>query len=596
MGKDQLSRKLAVILHADVVGSTSLVQKNEALAHQRIQAAFNNFSGTITAYGGVAREIRGDAVVAEFDRASDAVTAAVAFQAKNEESNNNLDDDIRPLLRIGISLGEVIIADSTITGAGVVLAQRLEQLAESGGVVVQGSVSETVPTRMPFEFENLGEQVLKGFEQPVRAYIARLRVGEELPTPDTELTPEDVEPENLEVPNKPSIAVLSFENLSGDHEQEYFSDGISEDLTTALSRFDWLFVIARNSAFTYKGMAVDVKQVGRELGVRYVLEGSVRRAGDRVRVNAQLIDTDTDSHVWAERFDRQMIDIFDLQDDIVASIAATVAPEITLAEIERSRGKRPNALNAWDRYLQAIASYRKTTPEDIGVAIALLGQATDVDPEFANAYALLSRCHMQIGARGWVRPVSEAYKKSRHFAEKAVQLSPSSPEANHALAFVMVMTGEADQAITVARRAVELNPNFADAHTALGQALIFTGDLERGLDACHRAERSNPRDNRGSRTFDAMGHGYFSLGKYEQAIEVANKSLHQNPSAYGSLVVLACTYAQLGRKEEAKHYVDELLRLIPRYTLRALRKNPVYVHPELIDNLVDSMSLAGLPE
>jgi adenylate cyclase len=236
------------------------------------------------------------------------------------------------------------------------------------------------------------------------------------------------------------------------------------------------------------------------------------------------------------------------------------------------------------------------THEDVGIAIALLGQATDDDPEFANAYALLCRCYILIGARGWVRPVSEAYEKSRHYAEKAVQLSPSSPEANHALAFVMVMTGEADQAITVARRAVELNPNFADAHTVLAQALIFSGDLEKGLEACHRAERSNPRDNRGSRTFDAMGHGYFSLGKYEQAIEVANKGLHRNPSAYGSLVVLACSYAQLGRKEEAKHYVDELLRLIPRYTLRALRKNPLYVHPELIDNLVESMSLAGLPE
>ncbi|MCH8106451.1 MAG: adenylate/guanylate cyclase domain-containing protein, partial [Proteobacteria bacterium] len=306
MGKDRLTRKLAVILHADVVGSTLLVQKNDVLAHQRIQAVFNNFAETIAAYGGVAREIRGDAIVAEFDRASDAVTAAVAFQAKNEESVKSLDDDIRPLLRIGISLGEVIIADSTITGTGVVLAQRLEQLAESGGVVVQGSVSETVPTRMPFEFENLGEQVLKGFEQPVRAFIARLRVGEELPTPDTDATPKNVEPEILEVPNKPSIAVLSFENLSGDHEQEYFSDGISEDLTTALSRFDWLFVIARNSAFTYKGVAVDVKRVGRELGVRYVLEGSVRRAGDRVRVNAQLIDTETDSDVWAEQFDRKL--------------------------------------------------------------------------------------------------------------------------------------------------------------------------------------------------------------------------------------------------------------------------------------------------
>ncbi len=596
MEKDRLSGKLAVILHADVAGSTALVRQDEQLAHERIQGTFHRFGDTITKYHGHVRELRGDALLAEFERASDAVTAALAFQAGQIDFNTQLNDGIQPTVRVGIAMGEVIIADDTITGTGVVLAQRLEQLSKPGGVVIQGAAYETIPGRFPFEFENLGEQVLKGFDQPVRAFIARLRKGEEIPTPDTVATPKSMEPENLEVPNKPSIAVLSFENISGDHEQEYFSDGISEDLTTALSRFNWLFVIARNSAFAYKGVAVDVKQVGRELGVRYVLEGSVRRAGDRVRVNAQLIDTDTDSHVWAEQFDRQMVDIFDLQDDIVASIAATVAPEITLAEIERSRGKRPNALNAWDHYLRATAAYRKMTHEDVGIAIALLGQATDDDPEFANAYALLCRCYILIGARGWVRPVSEAYEKSRHYAEKAVQLSPSSPEANHALAFVMVMTGEADQAITVARRAIELNPNFADAHTVLAQALIFSGDLEKGLEACHRAERSNPRDNRGSRTFDIKGHGYFSLGKYEQAIEAAKKGLHQNPSAYGSLVVLACSYAQLGRMEEAKHYVDELVCLIPRYTLRALRRNPLYVHPGLIDNLVESMRLAGLPE
>jgi adenylate cyclase len=316
MEKDPLSRKLAVILHADVVGSTSLVQKNETLAHERIQAAFNNFSETIATYGGVAREIRGDALVAEFDRASDAVAAALGFQIINGEFNSRLNDEIQPQLRIGISLGEVIIADNTITGAGVVLAQRLEQLAESDGVVVQGSVSETVPTRMPFEFESLGEQVLKGFDQPVRAFSVSLQPGEILPVPEvdevsqterpddfhapTKLSSESYEAligEHLELPENPSIAVLPFQNISGDSDQEYFADGMSEDIITTLSRVPDLIVIARNSTFVYKGRSIDVRQVGLELGVRHVLEGSIRKNGDRIRITAQLVDTQSGDNI-----------------------------------------------------------------------------------------------------------------------------------------------------------------------------------------------------------------------------------------------------------------------------------------------------------
>jgi adenylate cyclase len=587
------TRKLAVILHADVVGSTALVRLDETLAHQRIRDAFQRFSEIIISHSGIAHEIRGDALVAEFARVSDAVGASLAFQVANSAHNENLSDDIRPFVRVGIAMGEVVVADGTLTGEGVVLAQRLEQLADPGGVCIQGAAYETLPKRLPFEYENLGERQVKGFEQPVRVYAVSLKPGGAIPEPET---PARLDSAALDLPDKPSIAILPFANMSGDSEQEYFSDGISEDLTTALSHFDWLFVIARNSAFTYKGKAVDVKQVGRELGVRYVLEGSVRRAGDRVRVNAQLIDAHADGHVWAERFDRQMVDVFALQDDIVASIASTVAPEITLAEIERARGKRPDTLNAWDRYLRAIAAFHRMTQDDVAAAVSLLEQAIDIEPEFANAYALLSRCHAQIGARGWVQPVRDAYEKSRRFAEKAVRLAPSSPEANHALAFLMNITGEAEQAVTVARHAIDLNPNFAEAHTVYGMALMFCGDLEGGLAACHVAERSSPRDSRGSWLYDGLGHAYFMLGDYERAIEVSKKGLHQDPSIYGVLITLAGSYAQLGRKKEARLYVDELLRLIPRFTLRALRKNPAFVHPELIDKLVEGMRLAGLPE
>jgi adenylate cyclase len=269
MEKDRLSRQLAVILHADVVGSTELVQQNEILAHERIQAALNQFSETIKGYGGMVHELRGDALVAEFKRASDAVCAALSYQAANAEFNTTLNDDIQPKLRIGISLGEVVIADNTITGAGIVLAQRLEQLAESGGVVVQGAVSETVPIRMPFEFESLGEQMLKGFDQPVRAFAVKLRSGEELPAPDKEATLQALETENLPVADRPTIAVLPFTNMSNEPDQEYFADGVTEDIITALSRIRWFFVIARNSTFVFKGHEEDIREIAHQLGVRY---------------------------------------------------------------------------------------------------------------------------------------------------------------------------------------------------------------------------------------------------------------------------------------------------------------------------------------
>jgi TolB-like protein len=384
--------------------------------------------------------------------------------------------------------------------------------------------------------------------------------------------------------------------MSGDPEQEYFSDGISEDLTTALSRFDGLFVIARNSAFAYKGEVMDIKRVGLELGVRYLLEGSVRRAGDRVRVNAQLIDADADRHVWAERFDRQIEDVFELQDDIVASIAATVGPEITLAEIERARNKRPDGLDTWDLYLRAISAFHAMTEDSVAEAVYLLQKAIDAEIDFANAYALLGLCHLYIAMHGWVKPVSQAFREARRLTEEAVRLSPASPETNHSLAYVLTCIGEPERGITAARRAIDLNPNYAEAYAILALALVFYGDLEASLAACRQSARGNPRDARGNNTYNAMGHAYFMLEDYEQAIEVSKTGYHQDPSLYGQTVTLAASYAYLGNKVEAKYYIDDLLRFIPRINLRACQKNPMFIRPEHIEKLVEGLRLAGLPE
>ena len=358
-----------------------------------LDAARAVFRGRIEANQGRLIDMAGDSVLAVFETAIGAVKAALAIQETLSTADSTVAEDRRMRFRIGVHLGDVIEkADGTVYGDGVNIAARLEGMAEPGGIAVSEAVHCLLRGRVSANFEDQGEQQLKNIPEPVRLYHMRA-FGATTEAP-TSVVARATKRTAVPVSSKPSIAVLPLTNMSGDPEQEYFSDGISEDLTMALSRFGWLFVIARNSAFTYKGKAVDVRQVGRELGVRYVLEGSVRRAGDRVRVSAQLVDAVADGCVWAEQFDRKMLDIFELQDEIVASIAATVAPEITSAEIERARIKRPNTLDAWDHYLQAIAAYHRMTEADIKAAISLLEQAIDLEPEFANAYALLARCHL----------------------------------------------------------------------------------------------------------------------------------------------------------------------------------------------------------
>ncbi|MDE0945013.1 MAG: tetratricopeptide repeat protein, partial [Alphaproteobacteria bacterium] len=317
---------------------------------------------------------------------------------------------------------------------------------------------------------------------------------------------------------------------------------------------------------------------------------------DRVRVNAQLIDATAHRHVWAERFDRQIEDVFELQDDIVASIATAVGPEVTQAEIERAKSKRPGTLDAWDLYLRALAGFHKTTRDDAEEAITLLEQAIKVEPDFASAYALLGLCHSASAMHGWVQPASQGFREARRCAEEALHLAPTSPDINHALAVVLSVSGEPERAITAARRAIDLNPNFPEAFAYLGLSLVFLGRLEEGMAECYHAMRGSPRDTRGSFFYNGLGHGHFMLGEYEKSIEIAQKGQHLDPSNYGYMVTLAASNACLGRQAEAKRHVDTLLRFIPRFTLRALRKNPMFTQPEHIDKLVEAMRLAGVPE
>ena len=599
MEKDRLNRKLAVILHADVVGSTSLVQQNESLAHERIQTIFQNFSETIKTYGGIAREIRGDALVAEFDRASDAVAAAITFQTLNEESENVLDDDIRPQLRIGISLGEVIIADKTITGAGVVLAQRLEQLADSGGVVVQGNVSETVPTRMPFEFNNLGDQLLKGFDQPVRAFSAKLRPGEELPAPEANGATQAIESRNLQVPDRPSIAVLPFENMSGDPEQEFFADGISEDLITALSRIHWFFVIARNSSFTYKGQAVEVTRVAAELGVRYVIEGSVRKSGNRVRISAQLIDATTGHHVWAESYDRDLTDIFELQDEMTQTIAGAVEPELSAAERERAVCASPESLGAWEIYQRGLWHLWSFTREDMTKAQRLFQQVHQLDASFAIAYSFESYSHYLDTMLGYTETPDESLKLAYKSGKRALALDDHDPVAYFALGRVCMMQGKHDDSVAELSRAVELSPSFALAHHGLGFALVLSGQVEEGAEELDKAIRLSPRDPVmwGTMCFRSIASNL--LHQYEEAVRWARRVLIEPRAAEGGYwpyAVLASALGNLDQLNEAHEVLGEALQRKPDLSLTYLKTTLKTKQPDGLDTYLDGLRRAGLPE
>jgi len=595
MEKDRLSRKLAVILHADVVGSTSLVQQDEVLAHERIQSTFQRFSITIKAYGGITRELRGDALVAEFERASDAVIAAIAFQTQNEEFDAALSNEIKPTLRIGISLGEVVIADNTITGAGVVLAQRLEQLANAGGVVVQGSVSETVPARMPFEFESLGKQEVKGFDQPVRALVAKLKSGERLPAPEIDLSPQDIEMRDLKVPDEPSIAVLPFTNMSNDPEQGFFSDGISEDIITALSKVSAMLVIARNSTFIYKDKAVDIKQVSREQGVRYVLEGSVRKSGNRVRITAQLIDATTGHHKWAENYDRDLEDIFAVQDEITHKIVSEL--DVLLRDGEQARywSSSTENLEAWECFRlgrDLLDAYRA---EDIPEVKRLFEKAIELDPEYAAPWSALAGCYLHIkeDARYSNEERKKAFQSARDCVERALNCDPSCASAYATLGLYHLDLKEYDEAIYNANKSVEMAPNHAITMAISAVILNKCGKPERAIERIRKAMRLSP-------VFPlwflgALGQVSRVLRQTDTAVDAYTEMTHRDPDNLEGHIGLTEILCQAGRIEEAMATASEILRINPDFSISEYVSNLSYRDPAEITRFQGGLRKAGLP-
>lgn len=621
---EQPTRKLAVILHADVVGSTALVQRDERRAHERITSAFQRFSQTIQEYGGDVREIRGDALLAEFARTSDAVCAALAFQQQNSAHNQTLDDDIIPDVRIGIALGEVVIADNTVTGAGVVLAQRVEQLCEPGGVYITEAIHEAIPERLPLDYENLGKHELKGFEQPVRVHAVRLQPNTAVPPPEPRQATErkhtslvltavaaalvvaiglvwfkpwqsDAERTSVEraLPDKPSIAILPFDNLSADPDQEYFSDGMADDLITDLSKLSGMYVVSRNSSFRYKHKQASPEQIGRELNVRYILEGSVRKAANQLRINAQLIDTTTGYHLWAERFDLKMEDIFTAQDQLTEKIATAL--EVHMAENERERvvHRLTSNLDAYDFYLRGLSYYELYTKEGNARSRRMFLKAIELDSKFAAAYALLAESYSYDWDAQY-DDVPNALDRSVEAAQRAVALDEGLALAHQQLGWSYMWKKQPDKAIASGQRAIALDPNLASAHAFLAESLNFAGRPEEGLELINKAIHLNPYHPFWYKYI--LAHSYDLIGRQQEAIELMKKVLAANPDFVPAQRHLVIIYSELNRMEEARAEITEVLRVSPGYSISEWRARARYSDPAILQRFVEGLRKAGLPE
>ena len=556
-GEDDMSqtRRLAAILAADVAGYSRLMGADEEGTLERLKALRRELiDPKIAEHHGRIVKTTGDGMLVEFASVVDAVRCAVEVQQAMPERNTGVAADNRIELRIGINLGDVIVEGDDLYGDGVNIAARIEALADAGGVFVSNTVHDHVRDRLPFVFEDLGEQQVKNIARPVRVY----RVRDCTPTrADRATSPA------LPLPDKPSIAVLPFANMSGDPEQEYFADGMVEEIITALSRIRWLFVIARNSSFTYKGQAVDVKQVGRELGVRYVLEGSVRKAGDRVRITGQLIDALTGTHLWADRFDGSLEDVFELQDKVAVSVAGVIEPALQAAEMRRSAARPTTDLSAYDLYLRALAAFFPITKERIFEALGLLEQAIAIDRHYGPALSWAAICHMRLVSDGWAEEPETSRRKAIDLARQALQAAENDPGILANAAFVLAYFGEDIGAmIGLVDRALALNPSFARGWYVSGILRLLAGQPDLAIEHVETSLRLSPRERMGP-PLSVMGMAYFFKRRFDEAAAKLLLSIQDHPGFPRSYRFLAACYAHMGRLDEARAIVARLRAITP---------------------------------
>lgn len=560
MACERIERRLTAVLAADVAGYSRLMHRDEEATHTKLATLLaEGVAPAIAEHRGRLVKNTGDGFLAEFPSAVEAVRAALQFQTRTKELTTGEVEDKRIAFRVGVNIGDVIVEPHDIFGDGVNIAARLESIAEPGGICISSFAYDQVRGKVPAEFVDLGELNLKNIDRPVRTYAAKLKDG-------AVSAPDPMAKKPLPLPDKPSIAVLPFENMLGDPGQEYFTDGMVEDIITALSRFRSLFVIARNSTFIYKGRAVDIKQVGRDLGVRYVLEGSVRKAAGRIRITGQLIDAVAGSHLWADKFDHRidgdMENIFDLQDGLVARVIGAIAPRIEQAEIERARQKSTVSLDAYDLYLRGLSSWNHWTKDDNEQALKLFYAAIDRDPEFTTPYGLAISCYIMDRSSHWSN-----YQDKTEIARlihRARDIGMDDPIAlcwaAHAIAMFF---GENDEAISLVTRATELDTNPAIAWARAGWINAYAGDAGRAIESVHRAIRLNPLDPRIFLTYSAMAFAHFIGRREAEAIEWAIKALRLKPDWPPALRVIAASNAVLGSYDEAQRAIAKLYASIP---------------------------------
>ena len=566
-----------------------MVQRDDIVAHDRMAQAFDRLGSTIRNFHGDVREVRGDALVAEFPRASDAVTAAMDFQEANTLANEELDNDICPQVRIGIAIGEVLMTDDTVTGEGIVIAQRLEQLARPGGICVQGAAIETIPKSMPFFFENLGAHQLKGFSEPIRVYAVQMAQG-----PSGEVGYQN---EPVTEWDRPSIAVMPFENRSGDPEQAYFSDGIAEDIITALSKVSSLVVIARSSTFEYQGRDVEVRQVGRELGVRYVLEGSVRKSGNRIRVSAHLVDAKTGHHVWADRYDRQLDDVFQVQDELMREIV--IALDVKLREGEQLRmwSSGTDNVEAWECVRLSAPIILSNVRQELARARQWLERAIQLDPEYASAWMMMGWYHqnaVDIATGALDSPARDAALDGmRECAARAIEIDPQCADAYSVMALYHMELKQFDEALANAERSIECAPGNAENLCEAAGLLVKCGKPREALELAHKAIRLCPMYRAGF--LRALAYAYRFSGELDKAADTMKEAVRRQPDLLSGHVNLASVLGEQGRLEEAREAATGVLRLSPEFSIGSYAAGLAYRNPGDLKRITDGLEKAGLP-
>jgi TolB-like protein/class 3 adenylate cyclase/Tfp pilus assembly protein PilF len=593
-------RKLAAILAADVVGYSRLMGRDESGTLARLRKArAGHLDSVLTKYGGRLVKLTGDGALIEFVSAVDALSAAIEFQQRLSEANSDQPADTALVFRMGLHLGDLIVDGDDLYGDGVNIAARLEAEAPAGGIVISRTVHEAVTGRVDATFEDLGNLVLKNIERPVQAFSVQWeRLDWQPPvTPEVMIAAPGAPQVPLSLPDKPSIAVLPFQNLSGDPEQEYFVDGLVEDIITALSRFKSLFVIARNSSFTYKGKAVDIKQVGRELGVRYVLEGSIRKATNRVRISGQLIESETGTHVWADRFDGALEDVFTLQDVVTEKVIAALAPSVEQAEIERTKRKPTTNLGAYDCYLKGLAVYQPLSRENLDEATTLFRRAVELDPEHSSALGMLLSCYVGRRAVGILRDVESENAEVERLVRRAIRIGRDDAVAlGHTAIAIASILRDLAFAQEQVKRALTLNPNLANAWTNSGWINLWSGDPGTAIQHLSRSIRLDPMGIRGGRA-SALASAYFFLDRHQEALQWAEGYVRASQSAHAALRIATASAAFAGMTDQAQMFAARLIEVDPAFRVSRLQEylGP-YRLPEFVEKYQQGLRLAGLPE